>query len=87
MQVLREIQMEYEQRLEAAKADIHSAYEVKARVLKQTGVAGGAIAESEATPTNLRQIIFDQQRKISTLEEAVSFSLLFIGKRMNDELS
>ncbi|CDI97391.1 cytoplasmic intermediate filament protein [Echinococcus multilocularis] len=69
MQVLREIQLEYEQRLEAAKADIHSAYEVKARVLRQTGVAGTE-TEGESAPVHLRRLLIDQRRKISTLEEA-----------------
>ncbi|KAL5967420.1 70 kDa neurofilament protein [Taenia solium] len=69
MQVLREIQLEYEQRLEAAKADIHSAYEVRARVLRQTGVAGAG-TEGELAPVHLRQLLIDQRRKISTLEEA-----------------
>ncbi|KAL5109306.1 70 kDa neurofilament protein [Taenia crassiceps] len=69
MQVLREIQLEYEQRLEAAKADIHSAYEVRARVLRQTGVAGTG-AEGEMAPVHLRQLLVDQRRKISALEEA-----------------
>ncbi|VDM30556.1 unnamed protein product [Hydatigera taeniaeformis] len=69
MQVLREIQLEYEQRLEATKADIHSAYEVKARVLRQTGVAETG-AEGESAPVHLRQHLIDQRRKITTLEEA-----------------
>lgn len=86
MQVLREIQLEYEQRLEAAKADIHSAYEVRARVLRQTGVARTGV-EGELAPVHLRQLLVDQRRKISTLEEAVSISASFLRNRTNHFLA
>ncbi|VDL19438.1 unnamed protein product [Hymenolepis diminuta] len=72
MQVLREIQLEYEQRLEAARADIHSAYEVKTRVLRQTGLTSGIARAASQTPPdrNLQQLVDEQKQKISTLEEA-----------------
>nr|CDS28533.2 intermediate filament protein [Hymenolepis microstoma] len=71
MQVLREIQLEYEQRLEAARADIHSAYEVKARVLRKTGLTSGNMGTGGQTPSdkNLQQLVDDQKQKISVLEE------------------
>ncbi|VDD80318.1 unnamed protein product [Mesocestoides corti] len=71
MQVLREIQAEYEQRLEAAKADIHSAYEIKAQVLRHAQVSGGRDREHYREENGrLRNLVMDQRRKISTLEEA-----------------
>ncbi|VDO07395.1 unnamed protein product [Rodentolepis nana] len=71
MQVLREIQLEYEQRLEAARADIHSAYEVKARVLRKTGLTSGNVGVGGQTPSdkNLQQLVDEQKQKIRILEE------------------
>lgn len=70
MQVLREIHLEYEQRLEAAKADIHSAYMSKMRILCQTGLTGPG--EGEISDTYLRYLLDEQKRKINALEEVVS---------------
>ncbi|VDK83986.1 unnamed protein product [Dibothriocephalus latus] len=41
MQVLREIQIEYEQRLEAAKTDIQAAFDVKTQMLKKVHASDG----------------------------------------------
>ncbi|KAM3174352.1 hypothetical protein ACTXT7_010723 [Hymenolepis weldensis] len=74
MQVLREIQLEYEQRLEAARADIHSAYEVKTRVLRQTGLTSGIVGAASQIPSdkNLQHLVDEQKLKISMLEETAS---------------
>lgn len=76
MQVLREIQMEYEQRLECAKADLCSAYEAKASLLRYSGggVCGVLVdATSDASLADLRSVLADQRQLVSNLEEAVSF--------------
>ncbi|KAM7533111.1 hypothetical protein Aperf_G00000127982 [Anoplocephala perfoliata] len=67
MQALREIQLEYEQRLEAAKADIHSAYMTKLRILCQTGLTG--VEGGEVSDSYLHHLVDEQKRKINSLEE------------------
>ncbi len=79
MQVLREIQTEYEHRLEAARSDIQAAYEMKIHALKS--ISNGVIScdgpvqlQLKDENTKLRQLVVDQRRKLRVLEENVRIS-------------
>ncbi|VDL88980.1 unnamed protein product [Schistocephalus solidus] len=75
MQVLREIQTEYEQRLEAAKADIQAAFDVKTQMLKKVHANDGKERDQyREENSKLRAIVVEQRKKLRALEEGVGVS-------------
>lgn len=76
MQVLRDIQIEYEQRLEAARNDLRAAYEVKAHTLKSIHSSEFKELDSSREENNrLRSLVVDQRTKLRSLEENVTANL------------